>query len=87
MAKCSICGKKAVSGMSVARTGTRGFIKKRSKRRFKPNIRTVRIKTGEGTKKIKVCAKCLKNLKLKTPTFAEASAGRQNSKLQLKSQN
>lgn len=65
MAKCSVCGKKAASGMSVARTGTRGFIKKRSKRRFKPNIRTVRVEAGEGTKKLKVCAKCLKTMKKK----------------------
>lgn len=76
MSKCVICGKKAMTGMSVSRTGTRGFIKKRSKRRFKPNIRTVKIKAVKGTKKLKVCAKCLKTMKKKQS---------QNAKLKSKS--
>jgi large subunit ribosomal protein L28 len=64
---CEICGKKPVAGRSIVR---RGLAKKKggvgrkitgiTKRRFLPNLRTVRAIINGKPKKIKVCAKCLK---------------------------
>ena len=64
---CAICGKRPVAGRSIAR---RGMAKKKggagkkitgiTKRRFLPNLQTVRTIIDGSVKKIKVCAKCLK---------------------------
>ncbi|MBF0494323.1 MAG: 50S ribosomal protein L28 [Candidatus Omnitrophica bacterium] len=65
--ECYICGKKPVSGGTVARRGmakSKGGvgvrITGRSLRRFLPNIQEVRAVIGGKTKKIKICTKCLK---------------------------
>lgn len=64
---CQICGKGPVAGRTIAR---RGLAKKKggvgrkitgiSKRRFLPNLQTVKTQINGAVKKIKVCAKCLK---------------------------
>ncbi len=64
---CSICGKGPVAGRSIAR---RGLPKKKggiglkttgvTKRRFLPNIQTVKVNQNGTVRRIKVCAKCLK---------------------------
>jgi large subunit ribosomal protein L28 len=58
--KCQITGKKPMSGHNVSHANNK------TKRRFLPNIRTVRITLPDGTrKKIKVSAKGLRILKKK----------------------
>ncbi len=58
--KCIVTGKKPMSGHNVSHANNK------TKRRFLPNIRTVRITLPDGTKKkIKVSAKGLRILKKK----------------------
>ncbi len=60
MAKvCSICGKKPTSGHNVSHSH------RVTKRVFKPNIQTVRIREKNGyVHKANVCTKCLKSGKV-----------------------
>ena len=60
-AVCELCGKRVITGRRVARTGTRGWVKRRSKRVFKPNLRRVRVMVDGKMKRMKLCAKCLKS--------------------------
>ncbi len=58
--KCQVTGKKPMTGHNVSHANNK------TKRRFLPNIRTVRITLPDGTrKKIKVSAKGLRILKKK----------------------
>jgi len=55
MAACFVCNKKAVYGKSVT------FSAERNSRVFKPNLQSVKIRMPDGsTKRVMVCAKCLK---------------------------
>ena len=64
MAKCAICEKSVNHGNKLSIT--RSHISKRSPRTWKPNLRSVKVITENGeTKRIYVCAKCLKNGKVK----------------------
>ena len=75
MAKvCYFCGKKTVAGRSIARRGLakkKGGVGRRitgvSKRRFIPNLQTVRAVVDGTPRRIKVCAKCIKAGKLVKP--------------------
>ena len=68
---CEICGKGKVSGGSITR---RGLAKKKGgigmhvvknyKRTFEVNIQTVKAKTEHGTKKVNVCAACIRSGKI-----------------------
>ncbi|MEA3490169.1 MAG: 50S ribosomal protein L28 [Candidatus Omnitrophota bacterium] len=65
--ECYICGKKPVSGRTIARRGlakSKGGVGRRitgkTLRRFEPNIQTVNALIDGKKKKIKVCAKCIK---------------------------
>jgi large subunit ribosomal protein L28 len=56
--RCMISGKGPMSGNNVSHA------KNRTKRRFLPNLRSVRITLEDGTtRKIKICAKELRTLK------------------------
>ena len=61
MAKCAICEKKQSYGnkISIARS----HVSRRTSRTFKPNLRTVTVDVNGESKKICVCAKCLRSLK------------------------
>ena len=69
---CSICGKGPSVGNVVVRKGSpkyKGGIGLHTtgitKRRFLPNLRTVRVTDGKGnTKRVRVCAQCLKTGKV-----------------------
>ena len=55
---CAISGKKPMSGNNVSHA------KNRTKRRFLPNLRTVRITLEDGTtKKVRVAASTLRTMK------------------------
>lgn len=70
--ECYICGKKPVSGGSIARRGmakSKGGVGQRitgrTLRRFSPNIQPVNAVIDGKKKGIKVCAKCIKAGKVK----------------------
>lgn len=63
MAVCEICQKAASHGNKLSIT--RSHISKRSPRTWKPNLRRVKVDMNGETKRIYVCAKCLKDGKVK----------------------
>ena len=63
MAKCAFCGKETSFGKQLSIT--RSHISKRSPRTWKPNLRSVKAIVDGETKRIYVCAKCLKDGKVK----------------------
>jgi large subunit ribosomal protein L28 len=63
MAVCEICQKTANHGNKLSIT--RSHISKRSPRTWKPNLRRVKADVNGETKRIYVCAKCLKDGKVK----------------------
>ncbi len=62
MAKCAICEKSINYGNKLSIT--RSHISKRSTRTWKPNLRSVKAIIDGETKRIKVCAKCLRSGKV-----------------------
>ncbi len=63
MAVCEICQKTASHGNKLSIT--RSHISKRSPRTWRPNLRRVKAEVNGQTKRIYVCAKCLKDGKVK----------------------
>ncbi len=63
MAVCEICQKTASHGNKLSIT--RSHISKRSPRTWQPNLRRVKAEINGQTKRIYVCAKCLKDGKVK----------------------
>ena len=59
MAKqCEVCGKAPVVGRQHSHANNV------SARRFEPNLQTVRASIGGGTKRIRVCTRCLRSGKV-----------------------
>jgi large subunit ribosomal protein L28 len=59
MAKqCEICGKSPVVGRQVSHAHNV------SSRRFEPNLQTVRANVNGGTRRIRVCTRCLRSGKV-----------------------
>ncbi len=58
MAKCSICGKGVYFGNKVSHSH------RRSNKMWKPNVKSVRIKVNNATKKQYVCTSCLRSGKV-----------------------
>jgi len=55
MAKvCEICGKKPTVGHNVSHANNR------TKRRWLPNLHKIRVEYGGGTRRMRVCTKCMK---------------------------
>lgn len=63
MAKCEICEKSINFGNKLSIT--RSHISKRSTRTWKPNLRTVKTIINGEPRRITVCAKCLRDGKVK----------------------
>lgn len=63
MAKCEICDKSLSHGNQLSIT--RSHISKRTSRTWKPNLRSVKADVNGEVKKIHVCAKCLRDGKVK----------------------
>lgn len=55
MAKCAVCGKGVHFGNAVSHSH------RRSNKIWKPNIKSVRVKTAGGSKKMSVCTRCLRS--------------------------
>lgn len=54
---CDICGKGRMFGHNVS------FSQRKTKRDFKPNLQTKRVKLGSNKTKLKACTQCLRQLK------------------------
>ncbi|MBI1848832.1 MAG: 50S ribosomal protein L28 [Planctomycetes bacterium] len=72
--ECAYCGKRTAAGYQVTRRGLakrKGGVGKkitgRSKRKFRPNLQTVRAVVDGSPKRIKICAKCIKKGRLTKP--------------------
>lgn len=63
MAKCEICEKSISHGNQLSIT--RSHISKRTSRTWKPNLRSVKAIINGEPKRIHVCAKCLRDGKVK----------------------
>ena len=71
---CEFCGKRPQVGRTIAR---RGLAKKKggvgrkvtgiTKRRFKPNIQTVRALIDGEVRRVKVCTACIRSGKITKP--------------------
>ncbi|MBU1062152.1 MAG: 50S ribosomal protein L28 [Candidatus Omnitrophica bacterium] len=64
---CEICGKGPIAGRSISRRGLakkKGGVGKKitgvTKRRFLPNLQTVRVILKGSHRRIKVCTSCIK---------------------------
>ncbi len=67
---CEFCGKAPMSGSHIVRHGLakyKGGIGLHTtgvtKRRFLPNLKSVRIKDGSNSRRVTVCTSCLKSSK------------------------
>ena len=60
MAKCAICEKGVYFGNSVSHSH------RRSNKMWKSNVKSVRVKTENGNKRMYVCTSCLKKRKSRT---------------------
>ena len=56
---CEICGKARAVGNNVSHANNR------SKRRWYPNLQTVRVLVEGAPKRIRVCTQCLKSNRIK----------------------
>ncbi|MFA6447988.1 MAG: 50S ribosomal protein L28 [bacterium] len=56
--KCDVCGKGTTSGNNVSHSN------RRTKRTFKPNLRTVHVEKDGVRKTMKVCTRCLRSNKV-----------------------
>ena len=63
MAKCEICEKSLSHGnkISIARS----HVSRRASRTWRPNLRTIKAVINGETKRMSVCAKCLRSGKVK----------------------
>ncbi len=55
-AKCDICGKTVMTGHNVSHSN------RRTKRKWKPNLRKVRVIVNGRKKTLRICMKCYKRL-------------------------
>ena len=55
---CTICSKRPMTGNQISKSF------RHTKRRWLPNLQRVRIQTEEGTRRLRVCTKCLKSGKV-----------------------
>ena len=56
---CAVCAKGPTTGNNVSHA------KNRTKRRWYPNLQTVRVVVDGGPKRIRVCTQCLKSNRIK----------------------
>jgi large subunit ribosomal protein L28 len=62
MLQCEVCGKSPQFGQNIRNQHSVGWRYRapRTKRRWLPNLQTVRVARGNATMKIRICVKCLK---------------------------
>ena len=52
---CEVCGKKPAVGNNVSHANNR------TKRRWMPNLQSVRVQTPGGARRMRVCTRCLRS--------------------------
>lgn len=57
--KCDVCGKAPLSGNKVSHSNIK------SKRKWAPNIKKIKVVVNNSTKRINVCTRCLRTGKVK----------------------
>lgn len=59
---CDICGKGPHYGQNIRHqhSGAWALRAPKTKRRWLPNLQTVRVPNGDATKALKVCTRCMK---------------------------
>ena len=55
---CTICEKRPIAGHQISKSV------RHTKRRWLPNLQRIRVQTEEGTKRIRVCTKCIRSGKV-----------------------
>jgi large subunit ribosomal protein L28 len=66
---CTVCGKGPVTGNNVSHANNR------TKRRWYPNLQTVRVLVAGAPRRVRVCTQCLKsNRVVKAPRTGAAAA-------------
>jgi len=65
---CSVCGKGPVTGNNVSHANNR------TKRRWYPNLQTVRVLVEGAPKRVRVCTQCLKSNRITKAPKAVAAA-------------
>ncbi|MBM4043484.1 MAG: 50S ribosomal protein L28 [Planctomycetes bacterium] len=66
---CDVCGKKTQFGNKIERRGMAKYlggvgqkITGKTRRRFEPNLQSVRVRVGSGgVKRMRVCTRCLRS--------------------------
>lgn len=53
--KCEFCGKKPITGNNVSHAHNK------TRRRWLPNLQTVRVASPGGRKKVRVCTQCIRS--------------------------
>jgi large subunit ribosomal protein L28 len=53
--RCALCGKDPATGNAVSHSNIK------NKRRFNPNLQTVRMEIGGRQRKVRVCTRCLRS--------------------------
>lgn len=56
--KCQVCGKKVSVGYKISKAHNL------TKRKFKPNIHIISVKINGGSKRMKVCSRCIRSGKI-----------------------
>lgn len=56
--RCDVCGKGTKSGNNVSHSH------KKTKRKWKANLLSMKVKDGSSVKKIKICTRCLRSNKV-----------------------
>lgn len=56
--RCDICGKGGLVGNNVSHANNR------TKKKSSPNLQSVKVKVGGGTKRIKACTRCIRSNKV-----------------------
>ncbi|MBU0484915.1 MAG: 50S ribosomal protein L28 [Proteobacteria bacterium] len=69
MAKeCAICGKKPATGNNVSHAHNK------TRRRWLPNLQSVRMSTDSGNKHVRVCTRCIRSGSVIKPVVRSVSA-------------
>jgi len=72
--ECAICGKRVEVGYQYTYRGLAKYkggvgrkVTGKTKRKFRPNLQTVRAMVGKTVKRLRVCTRCLKSGKVHKP--------------------
>jgi large subunit ribosomal protein L28 len=72
--QCSICGKKPATGKHYSRRGKAKYlggvgrkVTGITRRRFLPNLQSIRCQVGSSVKRMRVCVQCIRSGRVQRP--------------------